>query len=713
MKLCHATLLLGEERTIKHMVHRTNSTVSGKQMVFETGRLAKQASGAVLVSSGETVVLVTAVSEKHGREGIDFFPLTVDYLEMTYAAGKIPGGFFKREGRPTEKEILTARFIDRPIRPLFPKNFSCETQIIATVLSSDGEHDPDMLAINGASAALHVSDIPFGGPVGAVRVGRVDGNLIVNPSPLEDTYSDLNLIVVGSRNGIVMVEGGANRLPEEVIMDAFFKAHDEIIKIVIAQEELRQKMGKPKRLVPPVTEDVELIQEIRNQWGAKIEEAVTVPGKLERYAGLHQIYNDILASLGDEGERRRGEILGYTDKIEGEFIRNMILEKNVRIGGRSFTDIRDISCEVGVLPRTHGSALFTRGETQALVVVTLGTSSDEQKVEALEGSSYKSFMLHYKFPPFSVGEVKFLRGPSRREVGHGALAERALAYLLPDDEEFPYTIRVVSEILESNGSSSMATVCGSSLSLMDAGIPMAEPVAGIAMGLLKDKDRTVVLSDIIGDEDHHGDMDFKVTGTRDGVTALQMDIKIQGITKQTLSEALSQAKVGRRHILDEMSKAILEPRKEMSPYAPRIFIMYVNPEKIRDIIGPGGKVIRAIQEETGTKIEVDDTGKVVIASVDVQGGNQAKASIQSITQEAELDRIYMGVVRKITDFGAFVEIFPGTDGLVHISQLAPERVRKVTDIVKEGDTFPVKVIGIDAQGKIKLSRKDAIGKTPD
>jgi polyribonucleotide nucleotidyltransferase len=496
-------------------------------------------------------------------------------------------------------------------------------------------------------------------------------------------------------------------------MDAFFKAHDEIIKIVIAQEELRQKMGKPKRLVPPVTEDVELIQEIRNQWGAKIEEAVTVPGKLERYAGLHQIYNDILASLGDEGERRRGEILGYTDKIEGEFIRNMILEKNVRIGGRSFTDIRDISCEVGVLPRTHGSALFTRGETQALVVVTLGTSSDEQKVEALEGSSYKSFMLHYKFPPFSVGEVKFLRGPSRREVGHGALAERALAYLLPDDEEFPYTIRVVSEILESNGSSSMATVCGSSLSLMDAGIPMAEPVAGIAMGLLKDKDRTVVLSDIIGDEDHHGDMDFKVTGTRDGVTALQMDIKIQGITKQTLSEALSQAKVGRRHILDEMSKAILEPRKEMSPYAPRIFIMYVNPEKIRDIIGPGGKVIRAIQEETGTKIEVDDTGKVVIASVDVQGGNQAKASIQSITQEAELDRIYMGVVRKITDFGAFVEIFPGTDGLVHISQLAPERVRKVTDIVKEGDTFPVKVIGIDAQGKIKLSRKDAIGKTPD
>lgn len=695
------------------MVHRTNSTVSGKQIVFETGRLAKQASGAVLVTSGETVVLVTAVAEHHGREGIDFFPLTVDYLEMTYAAGKIPGGFFKREGRPTEKEILTARFIDRPIRPLFPKNFTCETQIIATVLSSDGEHDPDMLAINGASAALHLSDIPFGGPVGAVRIGRVDGNIIVNPSPLEDTYSDLNLIVVGSRNGIVMVEGGANRLPEDVIMDAIFKAYDEIIKIVIAQEELRQLAGKTKREIPPLNENTELIQRIRDQWGERIGGAVSIAGKLERRAALHEIYQDILTAFGEEGELRRAEILGCADKVEGEYIRNMILEKNVRIGGRSFTEVRQITCEVGVLPRTHGSALFTRGETQALVVVTLGTSSDEQKVEALEGSSYKSFMLHYKFPPFSVGEVKFLRGPSRREVGHGALAERALAYLLPTDDDFPYTIRVVSEILESNGSSSMATVCGSSLSLMDAGVPLIEPVAGIAMGLLKGHDRTVVLSDIIGDEDHHGDMDFKVTGTRSGVTALQMDIKIEGITKETLSEALSQAREGRRHILDEMTKALSAPRKEMSPHAPRIFIMYVNPEKIRDIIGPGGKIIRAIQDETGTKIEVDDTGKVVIASMDVQAGNQAKTAIQSITQEAELDRIYMGVVRKITDFGAFVEIFPGTDGLVHISQLAPERVRKVTDVVKEGDTFPVKVIGIDAQGKIKLSRKDAIGKSPD
>ena len=695
------------------MVHSTSSTVSGKEIIFETGRLAKQASGAVLVRCGETVVLVTAVAEKHGREGIDFFPLTVDYLEMTYAAGKIPGGFFKREGRPTEKEILTSRFIDRPIRPLFPKGFSSETQIIATVLSSDGEHDPDMLAINGASTALHISDIPFGGPIGAVRIGRVDGNLIVNPSPLEDTYSDLNLIVVGSRKGIVMVEGGANRLSEEIVMEGIFKGYDEIMKIVQAQEDLREKAGKPKRELSPVVHDSELVQKIRDQWGGRIEEAIAIPGKLDRRAALDEIYLTVFESLGEEGERRRGEILGYTDKIEGEYIRNMILEKNVRIGGRSFTQVRDISCEVGVLPRTHGRALFTRGETQALVLVTLGTSSDEQKIEALEGSSYKSFMLHYKFPPFSVGEVKFLRGPSRREVGHGALAERALAYLLPDDEEFPYTIRVVSEILESNGSSSMATVCGSSLSLMDAGVPIVEPVAGIAMGLLKDKDRTVILSDIIGDEDHHGDMDFKVTGTKDGVTALQMDIKIDGITRETLAEALLQARDGRRHILSEMKSAISVPRKEMSPYAPRIFIMYVNPEKIRDIIGPGGKVIRAIQEETGTKIEVDDTGKVVIASVDVLGGNQAKASIQSITQEAELGRIYMGLVRKITDFGAFVEIFPGTDGLVHISQLVPERVRKVTDIIKEGDTCPVKVIGIDAQGKIKLSRKDAIGLTPD
>ena len=695
------------------MVHIASATVSGKEIVFETGRLGKQASGAVLVRSGETVVLVTAVAEKHGREGIDFFPLTVDYLEMTYAAGKIPGGFFKREGRPTEKEILTARFIDRPIRPLFPKGFNSETQIIATVLSSDGETDADMLAINGASAALHISDIPFGGPVGAVRIGRVDGNLIVNPSPLEDTYSDLSLIVVGSRQGIVMVEGGADRLPEEIILEAIFKAHDEIMQVVEAQEKLRDLAGKPKREVSPPVQDVELMQKIRSEWGEQIDRAVSIPAKLERHGNLAAIYDKIIESLGEEGTSRRSEILGYLEKIEGEYVRKMILEKGVRIGGRSYTDIRDISIEIAVLPRTHGSALFTRGETQALVVVTLGTSSDEQKIEALEGASYKSFMLHYKFPPFSVGEVKFLRGPSRREIGHGALAERALAYLLPNDDEFPYTIRVVSEILESNGSSSMATVCGSSLALMDAGVPLADPVAGIAMGLLKHDNGVVVLSDIIGDEDHHGDMDFKVAGTREGVTALQMDIKIEGITREVLTQALFQARDGRRYILDKMSDIIRTSRTEISPYAPRIFVMYVNPERIRDIIGPGGKIIRAIQEETNTKIEVDDTGKVVIASVDVQGADQAKAAIKSLTQEAEVGRIYMGTVRKITDFGAFVEIFPGTDGLVHISQLAPERVRKVTDVIREGDTFPVKVIGIDPQGKIKLSRKDAIGQTPD
>ncbi|MDQ1238014.1 MAG: polyribonucleotide nucleotidyltransferase [Thermodesulfobacteriota bacterium] len=695
------------------MMQSSSGAVAGKQITFETGRLAKQASGSALVQCGETIVLVTAVADRHGREGIDFFPLTVDYLEMTYAAGKIPGGFFKREGRPTEKEILTARFIDRPIRPLFPKGFTCETQIIATVLSSDGENDPDMLAINGASAALHISDIPFLGPIGAVRVGRVDGNLIVNPSPLEDTYSDLNLIVVGSREGIVMVEGGCNRLPEEIIMEAIFKAHGEILKIVQAQDDLREKAGRPKREVPAVFEDIELIQKLRTDWGDTIAQAITIPGKIERRGALHDIFDKALQSLGEEGEKRRFEIVGYLDKLEGESIRKLILEKNVRIGGRSFTQIRDISCEVGVLARTHGSALFTRGETQALVIVTLGTSSDEQKIEALDGSTYKSFMLHYKFPPFSVGEVKFLRGPSRREVGHGALAERAIAYMLPDDEQFPYTIRVVSEILESNGSSSMATVCGSSLSLMDAGVPLAEPVAGIAMGLLKDGDRTVILSDIIGDEDHHGDMDFKVTGTADGVTALQMDIKIEGITREALGQALQQAKEGRRHILGEMTRAISQPRTEMSPYAPRIHVIYINPEKIRDIIGPGGKIIRAIQEETGTKIEVDDTGKVLIAATDEQAGKEAREAIQKITREAEVGRIYMGVVRKITDFGAFVEIFPGTDGLVHISQLAPERIKKVTDVIKEGESFPVKVIGIDAQGKIKLSRKDAMGMQPD
>jgi len=695
------------------MVQTSSCTVAGKTLAFETGRLAKQSSGSVLVTCGDTVVLVTVVAEKRGREGIDFFPLTVDYLEMTYAAGKIPGGFFKREGRPTEKEILTARFIDRPVRPLFPKGFKAETQVIATVLSSDGEHDPDMMAINGASTALHISDIPFDGPIGAVRVGRVDGNLIVNPAPLEDSYSDLNLIVVGSRKGIVMVEGGADRVSEEVVLEAVFKAYDEILRIVEAQDQLRAQAGKPKRPVPEVVEDAELIARIERETGEQINQALTIPVKLERYAALEKIYAEFLASLGEDGESRRSEILGYMEAIQGQYLRRMILEENVRIGGRSFTEVRPISCEVGILPRTHGSALFTRGETQALVVVTLGTSSDEQKIEALEGSSYKSFILHYKFPPFCVGEVKFLRGPSRREVGHGALAERAIAYLLPDDETFPYTIRVVSEILESNGSSSMATVCGSSLSLMDAGVPLAEPVAGIAMGLLKGDDKIVVLSDIIGDEDHHGDMDLKVTGTWEGITALQMDIKIDGVTPEIVSKALYQARDGRRHILGEMAKALTEPRKETSPYAPRIFVMYVNPERIRDIIGPGGKVIRAIQEETGTKIEVDDTGKVVIASMDVQGADQAKAAIRSLTQEAEVGRIYQGTVRKITDFGAFVEIFPGTDGLVHISQLAPERVRKVTDVVQEGDTFPVKVIGIDAQGKIKLSRKDAIGMTPD
>lgn len=695
------------------MAHCSFGTVSGKEIKFETGRLAKQASGSVLVTCGETVVLVTAVAEKKGREGIDFFPLTVDYLEMTYAAGKIPGGFFKREGRPTEKEVLTSRFIDRPIRPLFPDGFKSETQIIATVLSSDGDNEPDMLAINAASAALHISDIPFSGPIGAVRMGRVDGNFIVNPSPLEDTYSDLSLIVVGSEQGIVMVEGGADRLSEETVLEAIYRAYEEILKICAVQDDLRKKAGKPKREITAPVRDLELIQKIKTDWGDKIDQALHIHAKLERHEALESLYHEIIESLGEEAESRHSEILGYMEKIEGEYIRGMILDKNVRIGGRSFTEIRDISCEVGVLPRTHGSALFTRGETQALVVVTLGTSSDEQKIEALEGSSYKSFMLHYKFPPFCVGEVKFLRGPSRREVGHGALAERAIAYMLPDDETFPYTIRVVSEILESNGSSSMATVCGASLSLMDAGVPLAEPVAGIAMGLLKGKDRTVVLSDIIGDEDHHGDMDLKVTGTRDGLTALQMDIKIEGITKETMTQALYQAKEGRRHILDLMRQTLPKPREEISPLAPRIIVLYVNPDKIRDIIGPGGKVIRAIQEETGTKIEVEDTGKVVIASTDVQGGNQAKAEIQRLTQQAEVGRIYMGMVRKITDFGAFVEIFPGTDGLVHISQLAPERVRKVTDVIQEGDTFPVKVIGIDAQGKIKLSRKDAIGQTPD
>ena len=628
------------------MVQIAKADVSGKETTFETGRLAKQASGSVLMRTGETMVLVTAVGEKHGREGIDFFPLTVDYLEMTYAAGKIPGGFFKREGRPTEKEILTARFIDRPIRPLFPKGFTCETQIIATVLSSDGENYPDVLAINGASAALHISDVPFSGPIGAVRVGRVEGSLIVNPTPLEDTYSDLNLIVVAGRDGLVMVEGGANRLPEETILEAIFMAQDEIAKILDAQDALRELAGKPKRKVEPPQEDQELVARIRTQWGEAIEQAIRIPVKLERYAAQDRIYQEVLESVGEDAESRRVEIRGYMEKLEGEWIRKMIVEEGVRIGGRSFTQIRDISCETRILPRTHGSALFTRGETQAMVIVTLGTSSDEQKIEALEGESYKSFMLHYKFPPFCVGEVKFLRGPSRRETGHGALAERAIAYLLPNDEDFPYTIRVVSEILESNGSSSMATVCGASLALMDAGVPMPEPVAGIAMGLFKTDNDVIILSDIIGDEDHYGDMDFKVTGTSEGITALQMDIKIVGITKEILTKALYQAKEGRQFILDQMNKTLAQPRDELSPYAPRIFVIHINPDKIRDLIGPGGKVIRAIQEETSTKIEVTDEGKVVIASIDMEGADMAEKAIRSVTKEVEVGKIYDGVVVK-------------------------------------------------------------------
>ena len=690
------------------MIEIASADVSSKKISLETGRLAKQASGSCLIRCGETMVLCTAVAEKRGREGIDFFPLTVDYIEMTYAAGKIPGGFFKREGRPTEREILTSRLIDRPIRPLFPKGFNSETQIICTVLSSDGDNDPDILAITGTSTALHISDIPFDGPIAAVRVGRVDNNLIINPTPLEDAYSDLSLIVVAGRKGLVMVEGGADRVSDDLVLEAIFKAEDDIKHMLDAQDELREKIGKPKREVPPVVLDTALIDKIRNDWGGRVEKALNIHGKLERYGELERIYQEVIDSLGEEAEDRRGEILGYVDQIEGEFTRKMILEKETRIGGRSFTEIRDIQCEVGVLPRTHGSALFTRGETQALVITTLGTSSDEQKVEALAGESYKSFMLHYKFPPYSVGEVKFLRGPSRREIGHGALAERALAYLLPNDDDFPYTIRVVSEILESNGSSSMASVCGGSLSLMDAGVPLAEPVAGIAMGLLKEDNKIIILSDIIGAEDHHGDMDFKVTGTEDGITALQMDIKIDGITRDIMAKALYQAREGRRHILNCMKEAMAKPREEISPYAPRVHIMFVNPDKIRDIIGPGGKVIRAIQEETGTKIEVDDTGKVLIAAVDSEGAEEAKEAIEKLTQEPEIGKIYDGLVRKVTEFGAFVEIFPGTDGLVHISQLANERVRKVTDITREGDRLRVKVIGIDPQGKIKLSHKDAL-----
>jgi len=680
-------------------------------LIFDVGTVAKQADGSVLVYQGDSVVLVTATVSKEVRKGIDFLPLVVDYQEMSYAAGRIPGGFIKREGRPGDQEILTARFIDRPIRPLFPDGFYNELQIIASVLSADPEFSPDVMAINGASAALHVSSIPFAGPIGGVRIGRVDGNFIIDPSYAQLTQSDLELVVVGTRDAIVMVEGEAKELPEQTILEAILFAHGRIREIIEAQEELRVKVGKPKLTVTQPQQDPELYAEIKSLVGDRVGQALTTPGKLERHAAFDQLKAEILERYQEAGEEKLVHVRHVIESLEREFVRGLIRTQKKRIDGRGLDDIRPITCNTSLLPRTHGSALFTRGETQALAITTLGTPRDEQRLESLTGESTKSFMLHYTFPPFCVGEVKPLRSPSRREIGHGNLAERALAQVLPAEGTFPYTIRVVSEILESNGSSSMATVCSGSMSLMDAGVPIRKPVAGIAMGLIQEGDEYLVLSDILGDEDHLGDMDFKVAGTRDGVTALQMDIKISGIPEAVLSSALEKAKIGRLKILDIMGQTINQPKAEISPYAPRIYSITINPEKIRDVIGPGGKVIKDITAKTGTKIEIDDSGKVDIFSPDEEHARMAVEIINTLTEEVEIDKVYPGKVVKIMDFGAFVELPSGDQGLVHISQLAHEKVKDVREVVSEGDEIVVKVIGIDKNGKIRLSRKEALKST--
>ncbi len=690
------------------MVERVSTTWGGRTLTLETGRMGKQANGAVLVSYGDSAVLVSAVTSKKPREGRDFFPLTVDYLEMTYAAGKIPGGFFKREGRPSEKEILTSRFIDRPLRPLFPKNYFNDVQIIATVLSVDSENNPDMLAMIGASAALEISDIPFFGPIAGVRVGRVNGTFVINPSAEVLKESDLEIIVAGSEDAVVMVEGGANVLPEDVVLDAIMFGHRSMQEVIQLQKELRRRVGKPKIEVAEESVDAELSAKVEQLALEKMRAAIAITAKQERNNALHDVVDNTMESLLPEHEEQQDKLRIILDRLEQRIIREKIKTERRRIDGRSFTDIRPVTCEVDVLPRTHGSALFTRGETQVLVSTTLGTSADEQRIDALIGETTKSFMLHYNFPPFSVGEVRPLRSPSRRDIGHGALAERAITKVLPLAEEFPYTVRIVSEVLESNGSSSMATVCGSSLSLMAAGVPIKTPVAGIAMGLIKEGDDFIILSDILGDEDHIGDMDFKVAGTREGVNAIQMDIKIKGLTQEILASALRQARDGRLFILDIMDKTLPAPRPDLSARAPKIFTMQVRPDKVRDVIGPGGKNIRNIIAQTGAKIDVEDDGKVNIASSDSASLDKAVAMIKELVQEAEVNQVYMGRVRKIMDFGAFVEILPGIDGLVHISQLDDTHVKNVRDVLNEGDEVLVKVLDIDQQGKIKLSRKEAM-----
>ena len=682
--------------------------VRGKKLSIETGEMAKQSDGAVVVTYGDTVLLATAVADKKVKEGLDFFPLTIDYQEKAFAAGKIPGGYFKREGRPTEKEVLTSRLIDRPMRPLFPKGFRSETQGIVSVLSYGDENVSDVLGIVGMSAALVISDIPFGGPVGAVRVGLLNGELVVNPDLSEVEALGLNIVVAGTGDAVMMVEGGASEIPEKILLDAIEYGHAEIKRIVAAQNELRSLVGRPKRSVVEKATDEELQNSVKAYVLERIKEHIAIPGKQRRQEAMDMLLDETVKHFEGEEKGLTKNIANIFFDIEKDLVREMILTEGVRADGRRPDEIRQITSMVGFLPRAHGSALFVRGETQALVAVTLGTSDDEQKIETLEGETYKTFMLHYNFPPFSVGEVKPLRSPGRREIGHGALAERSMKAVIPSKEVFPYTIRVVSDILESNGSSSMATVCGSTLALMDAGVPIKAPVAGIAMGMIQEGDKTVVLTDILGLEDHLGDMDFKVTGTEQGITAFQMDLKTGGIGKDVMEKALEQARQGRVFIIGKIREALASPRETLAPHAPRIYTMQIKQEKIREVIGTGGKVIRGIIEQTGVKIDINDSGVINIASADEASAAKAIEIINGIIAEAEPGKIYLGKVKRIMDFGAFVEILPGTEGLLHISQISEKRIAKVTDELQEGDEVLVKVIEVDRQGKIRLSRKEAM-----
>jgi polyribonucleotide nucleotidyltransferase len=688
-------------------MHTREVIVGDKTLSFETGKLAKQAGGSVMVRYGDSVVLVTACRSANAREGIDFLPLTVDYREYTYASGRIPGGFFKREGKPAEKEVLTSRLIDRPIRPLFPSGWRFETQIIALVLSADGENDTDVLAVTGASAALALSEIPSEKAIAGVRVGLVDGRYIINPTFEQRKQSKLDLIVAGSKDGLVMVEAGAKEVTEEQIVEALNEAHAAIKQIVATIEELASTAGKAKVKVGKKEIGRDFYREVEEKVLVPLTEAMRIRGKLENYDRVDQLLDDLVASLPEGEVVRKLEAKQIFKDLKERVLRDEVLERGVRLDGRAFDEVRSIWIETSVLPRTHGSAVFTRGETQALVTCTLGTAEDAQKIESFEGETWKSFMLHYNFPPFSVGEVAFLRGPGRREVGHGALAERSLTPMLPSEEQFPYTVRVVSDILESNGSSSMASVCGGSLAMMDAGVPLKAPVAGIAMGLVMDKQsgKHAVLSDIAGAEDHYGDMDFKVAGTADGITALQMDIKVGGITTELMRAALDQARRGRMHILGKMGEALASPRRQISAFAPRIVTIRIPVDKIRDVIGPGGKMIRSIIERTGVKIDVEDDGRVNVASADETSAQKAISIIQELTATPELNKTYLGKIQRITDFGAFVEIMPGTDGLLHVSEIANHRVKDVRDELKEGEQILVKVINIDPTGKIRLSRK--------